>query len=56
MDNPKKEELLVDYIYFYYGAWFKTDPLDYGNTTKHALKDFDFIKNAPYLQNFKNAH
>ena len=23
MDNPKKEELLVDYIYFYYGAWFK---------------------------------
>ena len=54
MDNPKKEELLVDYIYFYYGAWFKTDPLDYGNTTKHALKDFDFIKNAPYLQNFKN--
>ena len=54
MDNPKKEELLVDYIYFYYGAWFKTDPLDFGNTTKHALKDFDFTKNHPNLNKFKD--
>ena len=54
MDNPKKEELLVDYIYFYYGAWFKTEPLDYGNTTKHALKDFDFTKNNPNLNKFQD--
>ena len=53
MDNPKKEELLVDYIYFYYGAWFKTNPLDYGKTTKNALKEFNFIKNNPNLNNFK---
>jgi len=53
MDNPKKEELLADYIYFYYGAWFKTNPLDYGKTTKNALKEFNFIKNNPNLNNFK---
>ena len=53
MDNPKKEELLVDYIYFYYGSWFKTDPLDFGNTTKAALELFDFLKFNPNLNNFK---
>ena len=53
MDNPKKEELLVDYIYFYYGAWFNTQPLDFGNTTKNALELFDFFKFNPNLNNFK---
>ena len=54
MDNPMKEELLVDYIYFYYGAWFKTNPLDYGNTTEQALKPFDFIKFNPNAYNFNS--
>ena len=54
MDNPKKEELLVDYIYFYYGAWFKTQPLDFGNTTKNALRDFDFQKDHPEKHTFVN--
>ena len=54
MDNPLKEELLVDYIYFYYGAWFKTNPLDFGNTTKSALELFDFFKFNPNLNNFRN--
>ena len=53
MDNPKKEQLIIDYLYFYYGAWFQTKPLDFGNTTKIALKDFNFIKNHPNLNNFK---
>ena len=52
MDNPLKEELLVDYIYFYYGAWFKTQPLDFGKTTKNALRDFDFEKDHPHLKTF----
>ena len=52
MDNPIKEELSVDYIYFYYGAWFKTNPLDYGYTTEASLKPFDFIKFNPNAHNF----
>ena len=52
MDNPMKKELLVDYIYFYYGAWFKTNPLDNGNTTQQALIPFDFLKFNPHFYNF----
>ena len=52
MDSPLKEELSVDYIYFYYGAWFKTNPLDYGNTTETSLKPFDFITFNPNKYNF----
>ena len=52
MDNPMKKEIIVDYIYFYYGAWFKTDPLDMGNTTGNALELFDFIQFHPNLKNF----
>ena len=54
MDNPKKEELLVDYIYFYYGAWFNTQPLDFGNTTKSALQLFNFFQFNPNLNSFKD--
>lgn len=54
MDNPQKEELIVDYLYFYYGAWYKTNPLDSGNTTDNALRLFDFKKFVPILGNFKN--
>ena len=41
MDTPMKETLNVNYMYFYYGAWLRTNPLDFGNTTKNALKYFD---------------
>ena len=51
MDNPKKEEIIPDYIYFYYGSWFKTNPLDFGNTTSIALKDFKF---KDYFTNSNN--
>ena len=54
MDNPKKDELISDYLYFYYGAWYKTNPLDNGSTTKNAVKYFDFIKFHPSLDNFKS--
>ena len=53
MDNPIKDQLMPDYIYFYYGAWFNTQPLDFGNTTKNALELFDFFKFNPNLNNFK---
>ena len=54
MDITKKEELITDYIYFYYGAWFKSDPLDNGTTTKNAVELFDFAQFHPLLNNFKN--
>ena len=54
MDNPMKDQLIPDFLYFYYGAWFKTKPLDYGKTTKNALKEFNFVKNNPNLNNFKD--
>ena len=52
MDSPFKESLNVNYMYFYYGAWFSTHPLDYGNTTKAALKYFDFTQFLPKSNNF----
>ena len=54
MDNPMKEELISDYICFYYGAWSQTKPLDIGSTTKKSLKEFNFIKYNPNLNNFKD--
>jgi len=56
MDNPKKEEIIPDYIYFYYGSWFKTNPLDFGNTTSIALKDFkfkDYFTNSNNFQTYE---
>ena len=52
MDTPFKESLNVNYMYFYYGAWFSTKPLDYGNTTKAALRYFDFTQFLPKTNNF----
>ena len=52
MDNPMKKDLLVDYIYFYYGAWLKTNPLDYGHTTGQALISFDFLNFNPQYYSF----
>ena len=53
MDNPNRDYLNTDYIYFYYGAWFRTNPLDYGHTTKNALKNFDFNEYNPNLNQFQ---
>ena len=54
MDNPEKKKLISDYIFFYYGAWSQTHPLDIGSTTKKSLKEFNFIKYNPNLSNFKD--
>ena len=52
MDTPIKDSLNVNYLYFYYGAWFSTSPLDYGNTTKAALRYFNFTQFHPNSNNF----
>ena len=54
MDNPEKKDLISDYIFFYYGAWSQTHPLDIGSTTKKSLKEFNFNKYNPNLSNFKD--
>ena len=54
MDNPSKETIDVNYLFFYYGAWFKSDPLDIGNATKKALEKFDFNKYHPKKLAFNN--
>mgnify|MGYP002624576823 CR=1 FL=1 len=54
MDNPSKESLDVNYLYFYYGAWSKTDPLDIGIATRKAFENFDFVQYHPKKQGFKN--
>ena len=52
MDNPEKDQLISDFLYFYYGAWFNTQPLDFGNTTKKALELFDFVNFNPNFYQF----
>jgi len=52
MDMPNKHELDPNYIYFYYGAWSKSHPLDMGSTTTNALKPFNFVDYHPIKQNF----
>ena len=54
MDNPSKESIDVNYLYFYYGAWFKSEPLDIGNATKKAFQKFDFKQYHPKKSGFKN--
>ena len=55
MDNPEKENLDINYLYFYYGAWYKSGPLDIGTTTKKSLKPFVFTKFLPENKNFENV-
>ena len=55
MDNPEKEIIDSNYIYFYYGSQAKSDPIDMGFTTENAFKDFDFVTFHPKLNNFKNV-
>ena len=55
MDNPSKETIDVNYLYFYYGAWSKSGPLDIGNTTQNAFKKFDFKQCHPKKSAFKKV-
>jgi len=52
MDSTEKENLDVNYLYFYYGAWYKTGPLDIGATTERSLKPFNFYDFLPEKKNF----
>jgi ADP-ribosylglycohydrolase len=53
MDNPSKETIDENYLYFYYGAWSKSGPLDIGTTTKKAFEKFDFKQYHPKKSGFK---
>ena len=44
MDNPEKNKIDPNYLYFYYGAWSQSHPIDIGTTTRKAFIDFDFHK------------
>jgi ADP-ribosylglycohydrolase len=55
MDNPEKEAISPDYLYFYYGAWAKSKPIDIGKTTHKSFTKFDFNYFHPKKGNFKNV-
>ena len=55
MDTPEKENIDPNYLYFYYGAWSKSNPIDIGKTTKAAFKDYDFFKFYPKNQIFNTV-
>ena len=42
MDNGNPNELNQDLLFFYYGTWFKSGPIDIGRTTITALKSFRY--------------
>ena len=57
MDNPNMLRLNKDYLYYYYGCWYLSNPRDIGFTTRSALqtfniKDFDPDSNDNYKENF----
>ena len=54
MDIPFKENLDPNYLYFYYGAWSKSHPIDIGHSTKKALAKFNFSQFLPKRDGFKN--
>ena len=54
MDNPFKETLDENYLYFYYGAWSISNPLNIEDTTKNAISKFDFRQFHPIKSEFKN--
>ena len=55
MDSPSKENLDPNYLYFYYGAWSKSHPIDIGHNTKKALSKFNFNQFHPKRDGFKNV-
>ena len=52
MDNPEKNKIDPNYLYFYYGAWSQSHPVDIGTTTRKAFTNFDFHKFNPKNNNF----
>ena len=40
MDNPDMLKLNSDYLYYYYGCWYLSQPNDIGFTTRNALSRF----------------
>ena len=54
MDNPSKESLIPNYLYFYYGAWYTSNPLRVENIIKIALSKFNFNQFHPIKSEFKN--
>ena len=55
MDNPLKETIDVNYLYFYYGAWAKSKPIDIGNTTIRAFSKYKFDIFHPKNKNFQSV-
>ena len=53
MDLPSKEILDPNYLFFYYGAWSKSHPIDIGHSTKKALTKFTFNQFLPKREGFK---
>ena len=51
MDNPNFDDINSDYLFYYYGLWYKSKPRDIGNTTRKALKIFDTEKFNPNSNN-----
>ena len=47
MDNPEKEIIDPRYLYFYYGAWTRSNPIDMGKTTRASFKNYDFTTCNP---------
>ena len=41
MDSKKLSTLNTDNIFYYYGVWYYSEPLDIGMTTQNALKNFE---------------
>ena len=56
MDSPSKENLDPNYLYFYYGAWSKSHPIDIGHNTKKALSKFNFNQFHPKRDGFKRHY
>ena len=52
LDNNDLYNLNQNLLYFYYGAWGKTNSIDIGLATSTALQDFDF----KYMINDKNLY
>ena len=52
MDNPSKENLDSNYLYFYYGAWSSSNPIYIENTTAKDLSKYKF--NQFYEKNNNN--
>ena len=55
MDNPLKETIDPNYLYFYYGAWSRSKPIDIGHTTIKAFSKFNFNEYHPKNKNFQNV-